>query len=62
MLFRETIAVYRENHTKHTNTLWAGHSSSTLKLVVHIEPLGFLSTVLQAIYYLTHVAFILCFI
>jgi hypothetical protein len=23
MLFRETVAVYCENHTEHTNTLWA---------------------------------------
>jgi hypothetical protein len=23
MLYRETVAVYCENHTEHTNTLWA---------------------------------------
>jgi hypothetical protein len=23
MLFRETVAVYCENHTEHTNTVWA---------------------------------------
>jgi predicted Zn-dependent protease with MMP-like domain len=26
MLFRETVAVYCENHTEHTNTLWAENS------------------------------------
>jgi hypothetical protein len=25
MLFRETVTVYCENHTEHTNTLWAGY-------------------------------------
>jgi hypothetical protein len=29
MLFRETVAVYCENRTEHTNTLWAENSVRT---------------------------------
>jgi hypothetical protein len=29
MLFRETVAIYCENHTEHTNTLWAENSVRT---------------------------------
>jgi hypothetical protein len=29
MLFRETVVVYYENHTEHTNTLWAEKSVRT---------------------------------
>jgi hypothetical protein len=42
MLFRETDAVYYENHTKYTNTLCGQNASFIiLKQVVHIQPLGF---------------------
>jgi hypothetical protein len=37
MLFRETIAVYYENHTKHANTLRGQNAEfNTLKQVVRI--------------------------
>jgi hypothetical protein len=38
MLFRETVAVYCENHTEHTNTLRGQNAEfCMLKEVVHIE-------------------------
>jgi hypothetical protein len=41
MLFRETVAVYCENHTEHINTL-CGHNAEFLMLnqVVHIVTTG----------------------
>jgi hypothetical protein len=33
MLFRETVAVYCENHTEHIDTLSVGRMQSTLKVV-----------------------------
>jgi hypothetical protein len=36
MLFRETVAVYCENHTEHTHTVGRMQSFSMLKQVVHI--------------------------
>jgi hypothetical protein len=42
MLFRETVAVYCENHREHTNTLCLGRmqSISMLKQVVYIVATG----------------------
>jgi hypothetical protein len=42
MLFRETVAVYCENHTEHTNTLCVGRmqSFSVLKEMVYIVTTG----------------------
>jgi hypothetical protein len=37
MLFGETVAVYCENHTEHTDTLCAQNAG----FLLHIEPLGF---------------------
>jgi hypothetical protein len=40
MLFRETVAVYCENHTEHTNILCGQNAEcSMLKQVVHIVKL-----------------------
>jgi hypothetical protein len=39
MLFRETVAVYCENHTEHTNTL-CGQNAVLLKREVHIVTAG----------------------
>jgi hypothetical protein len=42
MLFRETVAVYCENHTEHTDTLYGQNTEfSVLKRVVHRENMGF---------------------
>jgi hypothetical protein len=32
MLLRETVAVYCENHTEHTNTVWVGKTQVCLML------------------------------
>jgi hypothetical protein len=42
MQFRETVAVYRENHMEHTNTLWGQYAEflNTLKQVVYIVTNG----------------------
>jgi hypothetical protein len=42
MLFRDTMAVYCENHMEHTNkyTLWAEYSFTTVKQVVHVVTTG----------------------
>jgi translation initiation factor IF-1 len=41
MLFMETVAVYCENNTEHTNTLWGKMQSfSMLKQVVYIATTG----------------------
>jgi hypothetical protein len=36
MFFRETVAVYCENHTEHTDTL-CGQNAEYVKEVVHIQ-------------------------
>jgi hypothetical protein len=42
MLFRETGAVYSENHAEHTNTLCGQNAEfSLLRQVTRIKPLGF---------------------
>jgi hypothetical protein len=41
MLFRETVAVYCENHTEHTNTLWTENSvraSQETHYISHTKP------------------------
>jgi hypothetical protein len=41
MLFRETVAVYCENHMEHTDTLcWQNAEFGVLKQVVHIVTTG----------------------
>jgi hypothetical protein len=35
MLFRETVAVYRENHTEHINTLGRLHSTQLQHTVIY---------------------------
>jgi hypothetical protein len=40
MLFRETVAVYCENHTEHTNTLCGQNAEFMLKQVVDILTTG----------------------
>jgi hypothetical protein len=35
MLFRETVAVYRENHTEHTNTLCGQNVECLLVFVLY---------------------------
>jgi hypothetical protein len=40
MLFRETVAVYRENHTEHKYTVGRMHSFNVLKQVVRIVTTG----------------------
>jgi hypothetical protein len=38
MLFGETVAVYCENHTEHTDTLWAVRTSLETRYVSATEP------------------------
>jgi thioredoxin-related protein len=40
MLFRETVAVYCENHKKHTHPVRRMKSSSMLKHVIYIATTG----------------------
>jgi hypothetical protein len=40
MLFRETAAVYCENHTEHTDTLCGQNAELVLKQVVYIIATG----------------------
>jgi hypothetical protein len=41
MLYRETIAVCSQIHTKHKHTVWAERRFVVLNLAVHIVTTGF---------------------
>jgi hypothetical protein len=54
MLFRDTDAIYCENHTKHINAMCSRmQTSGTLKLLLHTKLLGHKGLILSS--YLRHV-------
>jgi hypothetical protein len=48
MLFRETVAVYCENHTEHTDTLCEQHAASLMLIYVGLK--GLTATVFSGKY------------